>query len=567
MHHARRSAAARRLPLRGVLRLGPAADIWHKPALSVVIAAGVPQVALLAAGRLDLAYYTSVGALCALYTHGLPYARRARTLALLVLGMLAGVGVALTTAALTDSTAVRVAVAALLAAVHKTVCDATRLGPPGPVVLTFMAATAAFLPQQPAAVPGHLALGLGAGAFAWAVGMAPALLRPHGPERIAVARALGATARLLHETRAGAPGRETHRLRHEAHAATTAAWHTLFLVPADRPHLDALQRLLVRAESAAAAPGGHAAEADRIAGWGDELRRGRALPQVELGGPGEAAEIAGVAAERRAAAGTGSGALRRALHRHSPLLPIGLRAFVGTALAGWLSMGAGVGRPYWAVVTAASVFQANSTLSWRRGLQRVLGSMVGLLLFTALVPVLRTGPAAVVLAALLCQFATEATVSRNYWLGNVFLTPMALMMTEFAGLQPAGQLVADRWLDTVVGAAAGLLACALVVNRHLGGQVETALERVAAAEARARRVLAAGGEAAAAVAARDQLGAALVELREAADTAAGEWWLGALPQERIATAERHGHQLLADLVRLPGAGSRPCGAPVGGGPR
>ncbi len=46
-----------------------------------------------------------------------------------------------------------------------------------------------------------------------------------------------------------------------------------------------------------------------------------------------------------------------------------------------------------------------------------------------------------------------------------------------------------------------------------------------------------------------RLTAALVELRDAAETASGEWWLRALPQERVATAEREGHRALADLRR------------------
>jgi hypothetical protein len=41
---------------------------------------------------------------------------------------------------------------------------------------------------------------------------------------------------------------------------------------------------------------------------------------------------------------------------------------------------------------------------------------------------------------------------------------------------------------------------------------------------------------------------ALLELREAADTASGEWWSTALPEERIAAAERQGHRVLAALT-------------------
>lgn len=51
-----------------------------------------------------------------------------------------------------------------------------------------------------------------------------------------------------------------------------------------------------------------------------------------------------------------------------------------------------------------------------------------------------------------------------------------------------------------------------------------------------------------------RLAGCLVELREAVDVAAGEWWQRALPEERIARAEQQGHRALAGLVRqLPAA--------------
>jgi uncharacterized membrane protein YccC len=196
-------------------------------------------------------------------------------------------------------------------------------------------------------------------------------------------------------------------------------------------------------------------------------------------------------------------------------------------------MALGVDRPYWAVVSAAAVFQANTVLSWHRALQRALGTLLGVLLFTALVPLTDTGRTALVAVALACQFGAEATIARNYWLGNVFVTPMAMIMVQFAGAQPTRQLVTDRWLDTCVGVVAGLLACYLVPNRRAAGRVDAALDRLDAA-------LADGS--------RDRLTAALLELRESADTAAGEWWSSALPEERIATAERRGHRALAAPV-------------------
>lgn len=296
----------------------------------------------------------------------------------------------------------------------------------------------------------------------------------------------------------------------------------------------------------------------------------------ELGG-------AGVAGLRRPVPGWPRG-LRAVLARlapGSPLLPIGARVAVGCALAGWASMAVGVGHPYWAVVTAASIYQANTTLSWQRALQRTLGNLLGLGLFTALLPLIHTGQLAMIALALAFQLGAEACITRNYWLGSVWVTPMALLLTEFGSHLPATTLIADRWIDTVVGAGVGLVCCIAVTNRRAADRIDVALERVARAEAAASRLLAAGtvdgagaadgtglsqstqtpeGTAGAAGAAgaddaleagwaRDRLVGALVELREAAEVAAGEWWQRALPEERIAHAEQQGHRALAGLVR------------------
>ncbi|MET9453210.1 FUSC family protein, partial [Streptomyces cinerochromogenes] len=262
------SATPHRLPLAGVLRLGRPSDIWFKPALSVVAAVAPPNLALLALGRLDLAMYTMAGSLCALYGHNRPYAARARALAWVVVGMVGGLAVALLAAALTTNAVVLVTVGAVLAALQKTVCDATRIGPPGNVVLTFISSASLFAPQALDRLPGHLGLALATGAWAWLVGMAPGLLRPHGPERRATAQALNAAAAYA-DTRGTADGHA--RARAASAAAIHAAWQSLLAAGArpDRTRR-ALERLLVRAEVALAAP----ADADpvRLRAWARDLR-------------------------------------------------------------------------------------------------------------------------------------------------------------------------------------------------------------------------------------------------------------------------------------------------------
>ncbi|MFF1379000.1 FUSC family protein [Streptomyces sp. NPDC058308] len=542
-HPSPRPARVRPLRLAGVLRPGKPSDIWFKPASSVVVATGLPNLTLLALGRLDLVMYTMAGSFCALYAHNLPYAARARTLALVVAGMTASIAVALVTASLTSSAAVLVAVGALLAAAQKTLCDATRVGPPGHLIFTFISSATLFAPQSLGQVPGHLALTLLGGAVAWLVGMAPALVRPHGPERRATARALHAAAAYADAAHTDATGAGAERARAAAAGAVLAAWQSLLATGARTAAARrALARLVVRAEEALATP----AEADPAAlrSWAAGLRGTGAVPRPGGLRPGEADELLGVAAEL---AGPKVALLRR-LAPGSPLLPIALRTAVGCALAGYGSLALGIGRPYWALVTAASLYQANVTLTWHRGVQRVVGNLVGVLAFAAIAPFAHLGHAELIVSCLALAFGAEALITRNYWLGTVCVTPMALLVTEFARFQQPGELILDRVVDTLVGAVLGVLAAVLVTNRRAGDHIEHAIAAAERATEQAEAGLTGAGPA---EPARRRLTAALVDLRAAADAAAGEWWQRALPEQRVLAAERAGHRTLAATVRRP----------------
>lgn len=517
---------ATRLTLTGVLRLGRPSDIWFKPALSVVVATAPPNLTLLALGRLDLALYTMAGSLCALYAHNRPYAARARVLAGVIIGMTAGLGAALLAASLTANAVVLVTVGALLAAVQKTLCDAVDVGPPGHVVLCFISSGALFLPQTLAETPGHLGLTLAAGAWAWVVCMAPGLLRPHGPERRAVAQALRAAA----DTTPSSPA-----ARARAVTAIRTAWRALSSTTRPDP---ALEHLLIRAEVAVAAP----AEADvrQLRLWADELRGAGAISVLaEAGLVGTGAELASPAGRLR--------------HRLSQLAPVAVRTALGCALAGYASLAVGIGRPYWTLVTAASLYQANVTLTWNRAVQRVVGNLVGVVAFAVLVPLAHLHAAALVLCCLALSFGAEALISRNYWLGSVCVTPMALLITEFARVQDSGQLVVERVADTLVGAVVGFAAAAIVTNRRAGEGLEQALARTERARAHAVRVLAGHQPPVVALeSARRALTAALADLRSAADTASGEWWQHGFPQERVTAAEQAAHRTLATTARRQG---------------
>ncbi|MFI0722948.1 FUSC family protein [Streptomyces sp. NPDC021224] len=536
-----------RLSLSGLMRLGVPSETWFKPALSVVVSVAPPNLLLLALGRLDLALYTMAGSLCALYAHNRPYAARARVLGWVVLGMLAGFAAALVTASLTSSAVVLVTVGALLAAGQKAVCDATRVGPPANVIFTFISSATLFAPQELWQVPGHVGLAALAGLWSWVVGMAPGLVRPYGPERRATAHALRATAGYAQSGDGAARG--------AAAAALHAAWQTLGASGPRSTAAAPLARLLTRAEVALAAP----ADADpaRLRAWAAQLRGNGAFPAPEgAASPGwETWTAHGVRRKRAAAtaaAGPRSGQPFAALVRErlAAVAPLAVRTALGCALAGYASLALGVGRPYWALVTAASLYQANVTLTWNRGVQRVVGNLLGVLFFAALAPLSHVSRLSLVLCCVVLNFGAEALITRNYWLGSVCVTPMALLVTDFARYQEPGTLMADRALDTVVGALVGFAAAVAVTNRRAGDRIEHALAAVHRAREHSAGLLAAPEpDPHALTAAHRDLTGALVALRTAADTAAGEWWQRDLPRERVLHAEQAGHRTLAVAIR------------------
>ncbi|MGW0792119.1 FUSC family protein [Streptomyces sp. NPDC002911] len=555
-----RKSSVHRLPVTGVLRLKSPTEIWYKPALSVVVASVVPNLSLYSLDRLDLVMYTMAGSLCALYGHNLPYASRAHTILRVILGMAAGLAVALVASSLIDSTAVLIAVGALLAAAQKTFCDATRIGPPGNVIFAFVTSAALFAPQELGQVPGHMALMLAAGAFSWLVTAGPALWHREGPERLATARALDAAAAYAADPDA--------RTRHAAAAAVQAAWQSLLAAGRSTPVRRALERLVVHAERALAttAAEGHVAGADpaELRRWA-AATRGRGPVPSPPPASGTVEQLFGIEAERagrrmRRGRREARRGMLRALGPGSPVLPVAFRTLVGCALAGYVSSALGVGHPYWALVTAASVYQPNLTLTWSRALQRTVGTLLGVLVFAAVIPLARVGPLVLVLCVLFFNFAAEALITRNYWLGSVAVTPMALLILEFGGFQPAGELIADRVLDTLVGVAVGFLAAIAVTNRRASGRVERALAAAGEARDRAERAVAApAADAPTLDAARRRLTASLVELRDAGDVASGEWWQHALPEEELLAAEQAGHRTLAATAQRQGLITLPLG--------
>ncbi|MDP5226780.1 FUSC family protein [Arthrobacter sp. YJM1] len=134
---------------------------------------------------------------------------------------------------------------------------------------------------------------------------------------------------------------------------------------------------------------------------------------------------------------------------------------VAPALAGWaatsVGQAMGFGHNYWAMVAAVVPLVGHSTRHRvTRGLQRVLGTVVGLGLLWVIVAVRPEAWVMVILIAI-CQFGAELLIARQYFLAQVCVTPLALLSSLLMARVEPATLLHDRFIDTVIGAAVGLL--------------------------------------------------------------------------------------------------------------
>ncbi|MGV9251203.1 FUSC family protein [Streptomyces sp. NPDC003697] len=561
-------------------------------ALRAALAMALPTLPLVLSGRPTLAVFPMLGAFTTTFGRNLPYPRRARVLAVVAIAMTACVGAGSALAALTDAQAgpagaVTVIVAmAVVAGLAKFACDATGLGGLGAVLLLLSFAVAANGSEVTLAdVLPRTALAATGAVIAWALALAGWLVHPRRPQRLAVAVALRdladlldadgsgdgagparhrATASILRAYRslgltpstparrnAGTPGSEVR--------LTDAAW-TLLITSVHRPPDAGTAGRLRRQARALTARGRHApsplpalvlsrpeagdAAAAPPAGGGDGAAR---QPGREAAAPGTARSAAEAeAATCRAAelaVGTSSAGRRHLAVHGVPALRMMLGTGVAGAAAAFLSFGHG----YWAAVSAAAVLHSvNVRTSVQRAVQRTLGTLAGLLISVAVL-VTHPAPTVAVFLIVLLEFLLEYVVARNYGLGVVFLTPLALLLSNLTSPTSTGTLVYDRMLGGAVGIAVALACALLVVHGRATERVRQALVVCTRASEHAERALAGSAEPPPEVQAR--LAAAVVELRSADDAAAGELRSGGIDPAELAEAEQRAYGLLHRLLR------------------
>ena len=134
------------------------------------------------------------------------------------------------------------------------------------------------------------------------------------------------------------------------------------------------------------------------------------------------------------------------------------RIIVGAGIAAYVAYGFGASHAGWAAMGAVAVLQgAHLHITMNRALQRTGGNLVGAVLVALMLSTEPSVWTVIVLVAALA-FATEAIIGANYGLGQILVTPMALLMMYLAEPDVAGVVMAqERVFDTLIGAFIGMV--------------------------------------------------------------------------------------------------------------
>ncbi|MGY1729984.1 FUSC family protein [Geodermatophilus sp. SYSU D01045] len=448
----------------------PLRALWRAGGRRGVTAAACLVLTLAAGtalGRPDLGSAAGLASFTAVYGHALPYRRRA--------GVVAVVGVVLVASSTLGALAGGHPVALVLACAALTAAATAagvvwRVGPPGPLGVVLVAGGSGALGTPLDGLGAHTLAAAAGAALAWAGCMLPWLWDPAGPERRALEAAEAAVG--------GAPAGAARAVR--------------------------LADVAVR--------GGSARGDGRLRARLDDVER-RFLAALPAPPPPAPAPPLDPAPPR---------------WWHAPAAATALRLGAGSAAAGLAAVALGLSSPYWAVTTAVAVQMGTDARATRtRGLQRAVGTALGVLVAGLLVALDPPVGVAVALAGVL-QLAVELLVAAQYVLAVSCITPLALLLVHLGNpTLSAGQLATERLAETGVG-----VVLALAVGLSL-------LPR-----ASSRRLPAAVREVTAAAAAGDdrRLHAALDHLAEVSAAARAEL----LPTPAL-TARVHAARVVADL--------------------
>jgi uncharacterized membrane protein YccC len=116
----------------------------------------------------------------------------------------------------------------------------------------------------------------------------------------------------------------------------------------------------------------------------------------------------------------------------------------------------GVGRAYWLPMTIAIVLKPDFTATFSRGVLRLAGTFVGLVLATGLFHLFHPSASAQILLIAVFLFLARCFGSANYGIFVTAVTGLVVLLVAVTGVEPK-EVIAARGLNTALGGAIALV--------------------------------------------------------------------------------------------------------------
>jgi hypothetical protein len=169
------------------------------------------------------------------------------------------------------------------------------------------------------------------------------------------------------------------------------------------------------------------------------------------------------------------------VHPGSVVFRHAVRLAVVVAVAQWLSFVDPFGKSYWIPLTAAVVLKPTFATTVERGVQRIVGTILGVLVAFVATWLIGDREWALIAAFVGLTFALAALLEVNYALAVTGLTPAVILLLSIDG--STADLELDRLFGTVVGGAVALVGGYLLWPAWARFDLGTTLGRGASVEA------------------------------------------------------------------------------------
>ena len=467
---------------------------WIK-AFSAGVSAALPVFIGLLFGNFAYGLLAGLGAFTFLYMFNQPYARRAKKLFFVLLGISLSVGLGTLAAPHPLGSALLMG---LIGALAIFIFGALKISGPSAVFFILCYAMSTGMPIDPALAPLRAGLVFLGGALSWIIAMLPWFIDPHGPETKAVKKVYDELAVFLDSV-----GTENFNVaRHRIVSAMKQAEDLLLAGYTPWSKSDLFKRLYLL--------NGHAntmfleileISLDRNAKLppqlGESVRAfASSIEQKEKNNTkirqpeqmDEAVErlftkiynadaimnepVSKIDREVQISKPSLKTTFLGAFDKNSIVFLTSVKYGTILTIAAIIAYSFDFTRSYWIPLSCAAVMSGATIIAtFHRAVQRSVGTIIGILVASLILTTVHNGYI-IALIILLLTFLTELFIVRNYGLAAMFFTPSALIMAEYStGMYDFSFFATVRLTDIIVGSLIGLIGTLLVGKRSASSLV------------------------------------------------------------------------------------------------